>query len=172
MSNVALIAHDRNKNAMVELATEHRETLRLHSLFATASTGTRLMEETGLDVFRFRSGPLGGDQQIGAMVALDELDLVIFLRDPLASHPHGSDVDALLRLCDVQGIPAATNISTAELILRSLAQEGFGWRNLVDRYLAKGVTADASPGTTLDGIRDSSGNGVMRNLPGSMRPIA
>ncbi|MBD9903265.1 methylglyoxal synthase, partial [Enterococcus faecium] len=115
---IALIAHDRKKPMMVKLATAYKTILEKHELFATGTTGQRITEATGLPIHRFKSGPLGGDQQIGAMISEDQLDLVIFLRDPLAAQPHEPDVTALIRLSDVYEIPLATNIGTAEVLLR------------------------------------------------------
>lgn len=114
---IALIAHDNKKDEMVEFCRRHVEALRPHELVATGNTGRRIHEATGLDVHRFLSGPLGGDQQIGSAIATRQIDIVIFMRDPLTSHPHEPDVSALLRLCDVVGIPAATNRATAEAII-------------------------------------------------------
>lgn len=118
---IALIAHDKKKNDMINLATKYKEVLAKHELFATGTTGTLVMGETGLKITRMKSGPLGGDQQIGSMIANAELDLVIFLRDPLTAQPHEPDVSALLRLCDVINIPLATNMKSAEIMLRALA---------------------------------------------------
>ena len=117
---IALIAHDKKKNDMIRLAIEYKDVLAKHELYATGTTGTLVMGETGLSVHRMKSGPLGGDQQIGSMVAEGALDLVIFLRDPLTSQPHEPDVSALLRLCDVQSIPLATNVASAKIILSTL----------------------------------------------------
>ena len=117
---IALIAHDKKKDEIIELAKRHREVLAKHELFATGTTGTLIMGETGLSIHRMKSGPLGGDQQIGAMLADGNLDLVIFLRDPLTAQPHEPDVSALLRLCDVQKIPLSTNVSRAEVMLDAL----------------------------------------------------
>ncbi len=114
---IALIAHDKKKDEIIALAREHKEFLANHELFATGTTGTLIMGETGLVIKRMKSGPLGGDQQIGSMIADGLLDLVIFLRDPLTSQPHEPDVSALLRLCDVQSIPLATNTKSAEIML-------------------------------------------------------
>ena len=114
---IALIAHDKKKGEMIELAKRHRDFLALHELYATGTTGTLVMGETGLRIIRMKSGPLGGDQQIGSMIADGGLDLVIFLRDPLTAQPHEPDVSALLRLCDVQCIPLATNARSAEIML-------------------------------------------------------
>ncbi len=119
---IALIAHDKKKSEMISLAIKHRETLARHELYATGTTGTLVMGETGLSINRMKSGPLGGDQQIGSMVAEGKLDLIVFLRDPLTSQPHEPDVSALLRLCDVQSIPLATNAKSAEIMLNALAK--------------------------------------------------
>lgn len=118
--NIALIAHDKKKNEMVKLASKYKETLEKHSLYATGTTGQRIAEETGLNIHRFKSGPLGGDQQIGAFVSEGKIDLVIFIRDPLTSQPHEPDISALLRLCDVYEIPLATNIGSAEPLLQAV----------------------------------------------------
>lgn len=119
---IALIAHDKKKNDMIALATKYRDVLAPHELYATGTTGTLVMGETGLKIHRMKSGPLGGDQQIGSMIAEGQLDLVLFLRDPLTAQPHEPDVSALLRLCDVQNIPLATNFKSAEIMLDRLAE--------------------------------------------------
>lgn len=117
---IALIAHDKKKDDIIRLAVEYKDVLAAHELYATGTTGTLIMGETNLSIFRMKSGPLGGDQQIGAMLADGRLDLIIFLRDPLTAQPHEPDVSALLRLCDVQQIPLATNISSARVMLEAL----------------------------------------------------
>jgi methylglyoxal synthase len=122
---IALIAHDKKKNDIIELAKKYKSVLAKHELYATGTTGTLIMGETGLSIHRMKSGPLGGDQQIGAMLACGELDLVVFLRDPLTAQPHEPDVSALLRLCDVQSIPLATNVSSAIIILESIENKVF-----------------------------------------------
>ena len=119
---IALIAHDKKKDAMIDLAIRYREALAPHALYATGTTGSLVMGETGLKITRMKSGPLGGDQQIGSMIADGQLDLVLFLRDPLTAQPHEPDVSALLRLCDVQNIPLATNVKSAEIMLERLAK--------------------------------------------------
>ncbi|OCS89450.1 methylglyoxal synthase [Caryophanon latum] len=130
---IALIAHDRKKDNLVEFAIAYTEILKEHELYATGTTGLRVMEATGLSIHRFSSGPLGGDQQIGAMIAMNEMDMVIFFRDPLTAQPHEPDVTALIRLCDVYNVPLATNMGTAEVLLKGL-QEGFiDWRLLQER---------------------------------------
>lgn len=121
---IALIAHDRKKTLMIKLATAYKHILEKHELYATGTTGMKVMEATGLPVHCFKSGPLGGDQQIGAMISEDNIDLVIFLRDPLSAQPHEPDVTALIRLSDVYEIPLATNIGSAEILLRGV-EAGF-----------------------------------------------
>jgi methylglyoxal synthase len=122
---VALIAHDKKKNEIIDIAKEYKDVLADYELYATGTTGTLIMGETGLSIHRMKSGPLGGDQQIGAMLANGEIGLVIFLRDPLTAQPHEPDVSALLRLCDVQSIPLATNKSSAIIMLEALKDKKF-----------------------------------------------
>ena len=110
------------KNDIIELAKKYKDVLAQHELYATGTTGTLIMGETGLVINRMKSGPLGGDQQIGSMIACSELDLVVFLRDPLTAQPHEPDVSALLRLCDVVNIPLATNIASAQIMLNALGK--------------------------------------------------
>ncbi|KUF33181.1 MULTISPECIES: methylglyoxal synthase [Lysinibacillus] len=130
---IALIAHDRKKDNLVQFAIAYKDILLEHTLYATGTTGQRVIEATGLEVTRFRSGPLGGDQQIGAMIANNDMDMVIFFRDPLTAQPHEPDVSALIRLCDVYQVPLATNMGTAEILLKGL-QEGFvDWRLIQER---------------------------------------
>lgn len=119
---IALIAHDRKKADMIALAGKYRELLSQHELYATGTTGKLITENTGLSVTRMQSGPIGGDQQIGAMVASGTMDCIIFLRDPLTAQPHEPDVSALLRLCDVHSIPLATNLKSAEIMLDALTR--------------------------------------------------
>ncbi len=122
---IALIAHDKKKDEMIKLAIKYKDVLANHDLIATGTTGTLVMGETGLKITRMKSGPLGGDQQIGSMMADGLLDLIIFLRDPLTAQPHEPDVSALLRLCDVQNVPLATNVKSAEIMLDRLASGVF-----------------------------------------------
>ena len=117
---IALIAHDKKKNEIIELAKEFKNVLAKHNLYATGTTGALIIGKTGLTITRLKSGPLGGDQQIGSMIANNQLDLVIFLRDPLTAQPHEPDVSALLRLCDVVNTPLATNVSSAKIMLKAL----------------------------------------------------
>ncbi len=120
---IGLVAHDKKKTEIINLAKKYKQTLAKHDLYATGTTGTLIMGETGLTINRMKSGPLGGDQQIGSMVADNGLDLLIFLRDPLTAQPHEPDVSALLRLCDVHNIPLATNRKTAEILLIALTNQ-------------------------------------------------
>ena len=122
---IALIAHDKKKGEIIELAKKYKDVLADYELYATGTTGTLIMGETALPIHRMKSGPLGGDQQIGAMLADGNMDLVIFLRDPLTAQPHEPDVSALLRLCDVQKIPLATNENSAKIMLESLKSGAF-----------------------------------------------
>lgn len=134
MLKIAFIAHDRKKDEIVNFVLAYEHVFVGHELFSTGTTGLRIMDVTSLKIHRYMSGPLGGDQQIGAMVAQDELDLIIFLRDPLMAQPHEPDITALLRLCDVYGIPVATNIATAEVLVKAIDRGDFAWRELVHKY--------------------------------------
>ncbi|MBP2663286.1 MAG: mgsA [Firmicutes bacterium] len=120
MKTIALIAHDHKKDEMLNFVLENKDVLAQYDLIATATTGKLIKEKIGLTVTTYLSGPLGGDQQIGSRVACQKVDIVIFLRDPLAAQPHEPDITALLRLCDVHNIPVATNAATATLVLQSL----------------------------------------------------
>ena len=120
--NIALVAHDHKKDDMVMVATEFAAFLSRCRLVATGTTGGRLQSEVGLEVERCLSGPLGGDLQIGARLAVGEVDAVIFLRDPMTPQPHEPDINALVRACDVHNVPCATNLAGARLLLRELAR--------------------------------------------------
>lgn len=114
---IALIAHDKKKDDLLKFIKLHLDFFKNHELFATGTTGMRIIEHTGLEVNRCKSGPLGGDQEIGAMVANGSIDGIIFFRDPLTAQPHEPDVSALLRLSDVYDVPLATNEGTASAVL-------------------------------------------------------
>jgi methylglyoxal synthase len=122
--NIALIAHDHKKDDMVVLAHEFATFLASCRLIATGTTGGRLHAEVGLDVECMLSGPLGGDLQIGARLAVGEVDAVIFLRDPMTPQPHEPDINALVRACDVHNVPCATNVAGARLLLGALQRAG------------------------------------------------
>ncbi len=128
--NVALIAHDHKKDILINFVLAYAEIFKKHNLYATGTTGRLIEKMTGLSVHKFLSGPLGGDQQIGAKIAENNMDLVIFLRDPLTSQPHEPDVQALLRLCDVHVIPLATNLASAELFINGLKRGDLDYRDL------------------------------------------
>jgi methylglyoxal synthase len=116
---IALIAHDGRKDDLLAWVQFNRETLSRHFLFATQSTGNLVIEETGLPVHRYKSGPLGGDQQIGAQIAEGAIDLLVFFWDPLEPQPHDPDVKALLRLAVLYNIPTASNRATADFLIAS-----------------------------------------------------
>lgn len=115
---IALIAHDKKKQEIIEFTKKHKDTLAKYELVATGTTGKMISEATGLEVKRYLSGPYGGDQQLGGRIAEGKINLVIFLRDPLTAQPHEPDVSALLRVCDVHNVPVVTNIASAELIIK------------------------------------------------------
>jgi methylglyoxal synthase len=119
---LALVAHDEKKDDLLGLARRYRSALERLHLIATAHTGASLAEELELPVECMRSGPEGGDVQIGARIVAGDVDAVVFLRDPLTAHPHEPDIQALLKVCDVHGVPVATNLASAEILLRSLTQ--------------------------------------------------
>ncbi|MGJ9382016.1 methylglyoxal synthase [Salipaludibacillus sp. CF4.18] len=129
--NIAFIAHDKKKDDLVRFTIAYEGVLKSHTLYSTGTTGLRIMEETALYLHRYKSGPLGGDQQIGAMIAENKMDLVIFFKDPLTAQPHEPDISALIRLCDVYSIPLATNMATAEVLLSGLKRGEFKWREIL-----------------------------------------
>ena len=134
---LALIAHDAKKEDIISLVKAHKQELENVDIIATRSTGQLVQARTGLEITLVQSGPLGGDQQIGALVADEQIHAVIFLRDPLTSHPHEPDVSALLRLCDAHSIPLATNIASAEAILHLIFEhpEALNGHHLAAEYL-------------------------------------
>ncbi|HMK82473.1 MAG TPA: methylglyoxal synthase [Candidatus Bathyarchaeia archaeon] len=117
--NIALVAHDNKKDDLVEWVEFNKGTLGLHNLYATGETGKRIMEKTGLEITLLKSGPYGGDMELGAMIANQKLDYLIFFWDPLSSQPHDVDVKALLRISVVYNVPTACNRATADLIISS-----------------------------------------------------
>ena len=121
---IALVAHDRMKDRMVALAQEFKPLLARHRLIATGTTGTRLHNEVALDIECLLSGPMGGDLQIGARLAVGEVQVVIFLRDPMTPQPHEPDINALVRACDVHDVTCATNVATARRVMLQMLSEG------------------------------------------------
>ncbi len=119
---LALIAHDGKKDDLLRFAREHLDVLRELRLVATATTGSLLAAELGLEIERVASGPQGGDLQIGARIVTGEVGAVVFFRDPLTAHPHEPDIQAVLKVCDVHDVPLATNRASAEILLSRIEE--------------------------------------------------
>lgn len=130
--NIALIAHDTKKELMVQFCIAYCGVLSKHNLCATGTTGKMVAEATGLNVQRYLSGSQGGDQQIAARISCNEIDLLLFFRDPISVKPHEPNDMNLLRLCDVHNIPVATNIATAEAFIHALERGDLDWRDIVN----------------------------------------
>lgn len=130
--NIALIAHDAKKELMVQFCIAYCGILSRHTLCATGTTGKLVSEATGLDIARYMSGAQGGDQQITARIACDEIDLLLFFRDPMTAKANEPNDLDMLRLCDIRGIPVATNIATAEVLIHGLERGDLDWRNIVN----------------------------------------
>ena len=128
--NIALIAHDAKKKLMQNFCIAYRGILSKNELYATGTTGRLIEEVTNLNVHKYLAGHLGGEQQIGAQIEHNEIDLVIFLRDPLAPKAHEPDVSNVMRLCDMHNIPLATNLASAELLIKSLDRGDLEWREM------------------------------------------
>lgn len=130
--NIALIAHDTKKELMVQFCIAYCGVLSKHNLCATGNTGKMVAEATGLNVQRYLSGSQGGDQQIAARISCNEIDLLLFFRNPISVKPHEPNDMNLLRLCDVHNIPVATNIATAEALIHALERGDLDWRDNVN----------------------------------------
>lgn len=130
--NIALIAHDTRKELMVQFCIAYCGVLSKHNLCATGTTGKMVAEATGLNVQRYLSGSQGGDQQIAARISCNEIDLLLFFRDPISVKPHEPNDMNLLRLCDAHNIPVATNIATAEALIHALERGDLDWRDIVN----------------------------------------
>ncbi|MDR2650447.1 MAG: methylglyoxal synthase [Clostridiales bacterium] len=129
--NIALIAHDGKKRLMENLCIAYRHILSRHTLYATGTTGQIIEEATNLPVHKYLAGHLGGEHQLGAQIAQNDIDLVIFLREPIVQRYMEPDINSLLRLCDVHNIPLASNLATAEALLLALDRGDLDWRNVV-----------------------------------------
>ncbi len=128
--NIGLIAHESKRKLMQNFCIAYRGSLSKHSLFATGTTGRLIEEVTNLSVHKYLAGNLGGEQQIGAQIEHNAIDLMIFLRDPQAPDLHRPDVNYIVRLCDIHNIPLATNLATAELLIKSLDRGDMEWREM------------------------------------------
>jgi methylglyoxal synthase len=126
--NIALIAHDAKKELMVQFCIAYCGILSRHNILATGATGKMVSEATGLNIVTFLGGSHGGSQQIAARIGCDEIDMLLLFRDPLTARPEEPDEHSLLRLCDVHQIPVATNIATAEVLVRGLDRGDLDWR--------------------------------------------
>lgn len=129
--NIALIAHDNKKKLMENLCIAYRHILCKHNLFATGTTGRLVEEAANLNVHKYLAGHLGGKQQLGSQIASNDIDLVIFLRDPVTAKNYEPDINSILRLCDMHNIPLASNLATAEILLIALERGDLDWRNMV-----------------------------------------
>ncbi|MEF9864954.1 MAG: methylglyoxal synthase [Oscillospiraceae bacterium] len=132
--NIAIIAHDSKKELMVQFCIAYSKILSQHDIIATGTTGKLVAEATGLNIQRFLSGAQGGDQQIAARISFNEIDMLLFFRDPLNAKPHEPNDMNLLRLCDMHSIPIATNIATAEVLIHGLERGDLDWRNIVNPH--------------------------------------
>ena len=130
--NIALTAHDAKKELMVQFCIAYCGILSRHNLCATGTTGKLVEEATGLSVHRFLSGPQGGDQQIAARISCNEIDLLLFFRDPMTAKVSEPNENDMFRLCDMRSIPVATNIATAEVLIHGLERGDLDWRNIVN----------------------------------------
>lgn len=130
--NIALIAHDRKRELMVQFCMAYCGILAKHSLCATGTTGKLVAEATGLRIERYLPGMQGGEEQISARVSYNEIDLVLFFRDPMSNSQYEPDVHVLARLCDMHNIPIATNAATAEMLILGLDRGDLDWRNIVN----------------------------------------
>ncbi|MBQ5708721.1 MAG: methylglyoxal synthase [Anaerotignum sp.] len=129
--NIGLIAHDNKKKLMENLCIAYRHILCKHDLFATGTTGRLVEEATGLSIQKYLSARLGGEQQMGAQISNNDIDLMIFLRDPVSPHSYESQVNSIIHLCDMHNIPLATNLATAEVMLLALDRGDLDWRNVM-----------------------------------------
>ncbi len=128
--NVAFIAHDAKKKLMQNLCIAYRSILVKNQLYATGTTGRLIEEATGLNIHKLLAGHIGGEEQLGAMIEQGQIDLMIFFRDPLGARPNEPDINNVIRLCDTHNVPLATNIASAEMLLKSLEKGDLEWREM------------------------------------------
>ena len=128
--NIGLIAHDSKKTLMQNFCIAYRGILSKHELFATGTTGRLIEEVTNLSIHKYLASPLGGKQQLGAQIGQNEIDALIFLRDPSNPKPHEPDVNDVIRLCDMHNIPMATNLATAEILILAIDRGDLDWREM------------------------------------------
>lgn len=129
--NIGLIAHDTKKKLMQNFCIAYRNILNKHDLYATGTTGRLIEEVTNLSIHKYLAGHLGGVQQLGSQIAHNQVDVMIFLRDPVSRQVHEPDMGSIVRLCDIHNIPVATNLATAELLIKALERGDLEWREVV-----------------------------------------
>lgn len=130
--NIGLIAHDNKKKLMQNFCIAYRNILSKHDIYATGTTGRLIEEVTNLTIQKYLAGHLGGQQQLGSQIAHNQIDMVIYLRDPLSQKNHEPDPASVIRLCDIHNIPIGTNLATAELLVKALERGDLEWRNAID----------------------------------------
>lgn len=130
--NIAFVAHDNKKELMGEFCIAYKSILQRHQLYATAGTGTAIMQAAGLDVHKFAHGLLGGEHQIAARLSLNEMDMLIYFRDPFLDNDRSTVMNSLFAQCDMNNIPFATNIATAEVLIKGLERGDLCWREIVN----------------------------------------
>lgn len=129
--NIGLVAHDNKKKLMQNVCIAYRNILNKHELYATGTTGRLIEEVTNLNIQKYLAGHLGGMQQLGSQIAHNQIDLMIFLRDPVSKKHHEPDMHSIVQLCDIHNIPVATNLATAELLIKALERGDLEWRDVV-----------------------------------------
>lgn len=130
--NIAFIAHDMKKELMAQFCIAYKPILKNHTLYATGTTGGIIEDATKLEIHKFLAGSQGGDQQISARIAYNEIDLVLFFRDPMSNEGYEPDVSEMCKLCDIHNIPIATNVATAEVLIKGLERGDLDWRNIAN----------------------------------------
>lgn len=130
--NIALIAHDKKKELMIQFCIAYKGVLSRHRLSSTGVTGKVVSDATGLEIYRHLSGASGGAEQIASRISCNEIDMLLFFRDPITAQPHEPNDASLLRLCDIHSIPYATNIATAEVLIHGLERGDLDWRNIIN----------------------------------------